>query len=210
MAGPYPPDPPPAARERESVRDLAGLPPFLRDRAGRSPRGRHEGIRGQPVSHGRSNAGGDSPNADPAGDGPPGRRLDPASLPLPTMSRRRLATIAGVLAAGWLIVAFGRQVGDASAASNRADDLRAGNAALRQDVATLQDDLARVQDPRFVLLQGRAFGLGGPHEIPFTLAADAAPLASDAPGSASVRLGAALDRRSPLEVWLSTLFGGAR
>ncbi len=134
--------------------------------------------------------------------------LDPASLPLPGLSRRRLATVAAVIVAAWFVLAFGRQVGDATAASTRADDLRAANAALREDVSTLQQDLASVQDGRFIRLQGRAFGLGGPGEIPFTLGADASPLAADAPGSAAVRLGAVHDRRSSLEVWLSTIFGG--
>jgi hypothetical protein len=136
------------------------------------------------------------------------RRLDPATLPLPGLSRRRLATVAGIVVAAWLVLAFGRQVGDATTASNRADDLRVANAALRQDVSMLQQDLARVQDDRFIRLQGREFGLGGPGEIPFTLAADAPTLAADAPGSAAVRLGAVHDRRSSLEVWLSTIFGG--
>jgi hypothetical protein len=134
--------------------------------------------------------------------------IDPAALPLPGLSRRKLATIAGVVAAAWLVLAFGRQVGEASAASNRADDLRAGNAALRQDVATLQRDLARVQDARFIALEARAFGLGGPGEVPFTLEANAPSLAPDAPGSAGVRLGVTHDSRSTLEVWLSLIFGG--
>ena len=136
------------------------------------------------------------------------QRLDPATLPLPSLSRRRLATVAAIVVASWLVLAFGRQVGDATTASNRADDLRVANAGLRQDVSTLQQDLARVQDERFIRLQGRQFGLGGPGEIPFTLAADAPALEADAPGSAGVRLGAVHDRRSSLEVWLSTIFGG--
>jgi hypothetical protein len=134
--------------------------------------------------------------------------IDPAALPLPGLSRRKLATIAGVVAAAWLVLAFGRQVGEASAASNRADDLRAANAAVRGDVATLQRDLARVQDQRFIALEARAFGLGGPGEVPFTLEANAPSLAPDAPGSAAVRLGATRDTRSPIEVWLSLIFGG--
>jgi cell division protein FtsB len=118
-----------------------------------------------------------------------------------------MATVAGVVAAAWLVLAFGRQVGAASAVSDRADVLRASNAAQRQDVATLQADLTLVQDDRFVRIQARAFGLGGPGEIPFTLAADAPALDPHAAGSTAVRLGADLDQRSPLDVWLSLLFG---
>ena len=58
-------------------------------------------------------------------------------------------------------------------------------------VAALQRELDRIGDRRFVLQQARAYGLGGEHEIPFSLAAGAPSLPPDAPGSASVRLGAA-------------------
>lgn len=126
---------------------------------------------------------------------------------MPSLSRRRVVTAAGVLIAGLLALSFARQVGDATAASNHANDLRTGNAALRDEVARLQADLGHVQDSRFILLEGRAFGLGGPHEIPFALAAGASPLAADAPGSASVRLGAP-PQRSPIDAWLEVLFGG--
>jgi CheY-like chemotaxis protein len=61
------------------------------------------------------------------------------------------------------------QVGEASAATDRAEDLRAANAALRMEVEGLQRDLSHVQDPRFIKLAGRAFGLGGPGEVPFAL-----------------------------------------
>lgn len=133
-------------------------------------------------------------------------RVDPAALPMP-ISRRRLATVAGLLAAGWLAIAFGRQVGAASAATDRAAELRTGNAALRAAVVDLQNDLARVQDGRFVQLMGRAYGLGGEGEIPFTLEAGAPTPGPDAPGSAAVRLGARPSHGSPLDGWLSVLFG---
>ncbi|MBI2780404.1 MAG: hypothetical protein HYX55_01245 [Chloroflexi bacterium] len=136
--------------------------------------------------------------------------LDPASLPMPSLSRRRVVTAAGVLLAGVLILSFARQVSEATAASSRAVELRTTNAALRDEVARLERDLGHVQDVRFIRLAGRAFGLGGPHEIPFALAAGAPPLAADAPGSASVRLGAVPRPRSPLDAWLEVLFGAGR
>ena len=46
--------------------------------------------------------------------------VNPASLPLPYMSRRRLGQLAALLLAAWLVIAFGRQVADASAATDRA------------------------------------------------------------------------------------------
>ncbi len=200
MAAPSPKDP----------RDVSAIPAFLRVPSGSAKASASPGAKARPqrtpAEAKPKPAVTAEATAKPAKDRRP--PLDPASLPLPGLSRRRLATAAAVIVAAWFVLAFGRQVGDATAASNRADDLRAANAALRQDVSTLQQDLASVQDQRFIRLQGRAFGLGGPGEIPFTLAADAPPLAADAPGSAAVRLGAVHDRRSPLEVWLSTIFGG--
>lgn len=134
-------------------------------------------------------------------------RLDPGALPMPGVSRRRLAQLAGLVVAAWLLLAFGRQVAQAAAASDRADDLRGQNAALRDDVAALQTDLARVQGQAFVRIQGRAAGLGEAGEIPFTLEAGAPTPGPTAAGSASVRLGAKPERSSPLDGWLSVLFG---
>jgi cell division protein FtsB len=202
MAAPKPKDP----------RDLDAVPAFLRARKGSAKAdamSAEKGARTTRPAAAAAKSNGQVPEeatAKPDQGGQP--RLDPASLPLPGLFRRRLATVAGIVVAAWLVLAFGRQVGAATAASNRADELRAANATLRQDVSTLQQDLARVQDDRFIRLQGRQFGLGGPGEIPFTIAGDAPALAADAPGSAAVRLGAVHDRRSSLEVWLSTIFGG--
>lgn len=137
-------------------------------------------------------------------------RFDPGSLPMPSISRRRLGQAAGLLAAAWLVIAFGRQVAAASAASDRAAAMRGENATLKSEVASLQQDLARVQDGRFVQLEARAHGLGSAGEIPFTLEAGAAAPGPDAPGSAAVRLGATPDHASPLDGWLDALFGPDR
>jgi hypothetical protein len=140
----------------------------------------------------------------------PESRLDPASLPMPSLSRRRVVTAAGVLLAAVLTLSFVRQVGEATAAADRAEELRAANAALRDDVARLQQDLGHVQDLHFIQQEGRAFGLGSKGEIPFALAAGAPALAVDAPGSASVRLGAPARPHNNLNAWLEVLFGAGR
>lgn len=129
---------------------------------------------------------------------------------MPSLSRRRVVTAAGILVASLLAVSFLRQVGEATAATDRAADLRAANEALQSEVAQLQQDLTRIQDPRYIQLEGRAFGLGARGEIPFALAAGAPPLEADAPGSAAVRLGAEPLDRSPLDIWLDVIFGGDR
>jgi hypothetical protein len=129
---------------------------------------------------------------------------------MPSLSRRRVVTAAGVLLAALLTLGFVRQVGEASAAADRATELRVANAALREDVARLQQDLHHVQDLSFIQQQGRAFGLGAKGEVAFALAAGAPSLAADAPGSASVRLGAPARPHSNLESWLEVLFGSGR
>jgi hypothetical protein len=172
-----------------SPRDLDTVPAFLRER-------RPEGRAAIP-----------RPSTPPAAEPERQPRLDPATLPMPSLSRRRVITLAGVLAASLLTLGFVRQVGEASAASDRADGLRAQNAALHDEVAGLQSDLTRVQDPRFITLQGRGFGLGGPGEIPFALSPGAPSLGPDAPGSAAVRLGAPAKVSGPLDAWLDVLFG---
>ena len=122
------------------------------------------------------------------------------------LSRRRLALIAGALVVAWIVIAFGRQVGDAAAASDRAAQLRQSNAELAAQLAALQSDLGKVQDDQYVSVAARAFDIGARHEIPFALAPDAPTLPPDAPGSAALRLGAP-PPASPLEAWLSLLFG---
>lgn len=179
--------------------DVSAIPTFLRASARRAPRAPAERPTSttlpRPVT---------PPEPRPE---PPAPRLDPAALPMPSLSRRRVVTAAGILVASLLAISFLRQVGEATAATDRAEDLRAANAALETEVQQLQEDLTHVQDPRFIQLAGRAFGLGSRGEVPFALAAGAPELPLDAPGSAAVRLGAEPLNRSPLDIWLDILFG---
>jgi len=185
--------------------DLAEIPAFLR--AARAAAEGSKPARTEPSSA-SANLAIPRPATPPAPSEPPSRpRLDPASLPMPSLSRRRLVTAAGVLVASLLALSFARQVGEAGAAGDRATELRGANVALRDAVEGLQRDLGHVQDPRFILLQARAYGMGARHEIPFALAAGAPELPADAPGSAAVRLGAEPASTSPLEAWLEVLFG---
>ena len=133
--------------------------------------------------------------------------LDLSAMPIAGLTRGRLLGLAGLFAAAWILFAFARQVGAAGELTDRADGLRAGNVELDARVAELQAELALVQRPEYVALQARAFRLGDRDEIPFTLEADAPPLANDAPGSASTAVGAEVATASPLDAWLSLLFG---
>ena len=131
---------------------------------------------------------------------------DLATLPIIGITRRRAATLLGALLAGWIVIVFARQVSDASAATGRAEGMIASNAQRTAEVAGLERELERIGDPRYVLQQARGYGLGGSHEISFSLAPGAPSLPPDAPGSAAVRLGAPISV-PPLERWLSLLFG---
>lgn len=133
--------------------------------------------------------------------------LDLSSLPIVGITRRRVAILASAMLAAWIVIAFARQVGDASAASGRAQDIASVNAALRLEVAAMERELDLIARQRFIEQQARAYGVGGVREIAITLAPDAPPLAVDAPGSAAVRVGSAYDDVAPLERWLTVLFG---
>ena len=149
------------------------------------------------------------PNPPDLGAAPPPPAFDPAALPMP-LSRRRVAFVAAGLVVIMITVAFGHQVSDAAAASDRAAQLRDSNAALRTELADLQADLGKVQDDTYIGVAARGYGLGVKHEIPVVLAPGAATLPPDAPGSASQRVGAAATPSSPLEAWLELLFGPSR
>jgi hypothetical protein len=131
---------------------------------------------------------------------------DLATLSIAGITRRRMATLLGVLLAVWIVVVFARQVSEASAANSRAEAMVSDNADRARQNGALEAELQQIQRQPYVLQQARAFGLGGSREIPFSLAADAPSLAPDAPGSAAVRLGAP-SSMSPLEHWLTLLFG---
>jgi cell division protein FtsB len=136
-----------------------------------------------------------------------GQRADLTGLSVAGITRRRVGWAAAALVAAWIVVLFARQVGDAQAASNQAVQLAADNAALSDEVASLQGELDLIVRPQYVGLEARAHRFGSPREIPFTLDPSVPAPVDGAPGSASARLGAANDRQTPLDSWLSLLFG---
>ncbi|MDO8485368.1 MAG: hypothetical protein Q7S35_10565 [Candidatus Limnocylindrales bacterium] len=136
--------------------------------------------------------------------GPSGPDL--ATLPIAGITQRRMAILLGALVTAWIVLLFARQVGDASAASSRAEAMIAENTVRHAEIAALERELGRIQQRRFILQQARGHGLGGHNEIAFALDPDAPPLPANAPGSASLRVGAPTSG-GPLESWLSILFG---
>jgi hypothetical protein len=146
---------------------------------------------------------------DGAASGGRGRRSGPSldGLSIAGFTRRRVAWMLAGLVTVWIVIVFTRQVGDASAKAAQADEARAANITLQQDVIALQREYDLIQEPAFIDQQAHGLGLGGAKDHAFVLAPGAPPLAADAPGSASVRLGATPTDRSPLDSWLDLLFG---
>jgi cell division protein FtsB len=152
------------------------------------------------------------------GDDPPGTSNLPglpglpdlSGLPVTGFTRRRMAFLGAGLLASLVVISFARQVSDASAATSRLEGLQGSNANLAAQVAGLEREYQLIQGDAWVRQQARAYGLGSGREVPFTLGPGAPALGSDAPGSAAVRLGARTTEPSPLESWLTLLFGPSR
>jgi cell division protein FtsB len=135
--------------------------------------------------------------------------IDLSSMSIAGITKRRVGWVCAALVAAWIVVIFARQASDGAAAATRADQVAADNAALAAEVAALEHELKLIQRPTYVSQQARAYRMGNPNEIPFTLDPSIASPGPDAPGSASARVGAAEDRVTPFESWLSLLFGPA-
>ena len=143
----------------------------------------------------------------PAGARHTGSSPSLSDLPVAGLTRRRIAIAIGALVAAWMLIQFAHQVGEASDAVARVESVQASNDVLTGQVAALQRELDLVGQQPFIEQQARRYRLGLPNEIPFRLADDAPPLPSDAPGAASVKLGATTEHRTPLESWLDLLLG---
>jgi cell division protein FtsB len=145
----------------------------------------------------------------PEAAGTPSDGIDLSSLSIAGITKRRVGWVCAALAAAWVVAMFARQASEGAAAATRADQVAVDNAALAAEVAALEHELRLIQRPSYVSQQARAYGLGTGDEIPFTLDPSVASPGPDAPGSASTRVGADANRVTPLESWLSLLFGPA-
>jgi cell division protein FtsB len=132
-----------------------------------------------------------------------------SSLPGPNVSitRRRLALLVAGMFALWLVGVFARQVGEASSAASQADQMRARNAGIERDIASLEQEIKLVKQPEYVAQAARAYLLGSPLEIPFTLDPNAPALPAGSPGSVGIKPDAQTQATSPLDSWLTVLFG---
>jgi cell division protein FtsB len=154
-----------------------------------------------------------SPRPDIAeADGPeraPPDAVDLSALSVAGITRRRVGWATAILVSVWIVLVFARQAGEAATASARSDQIAADNAALAAEVAALGHELDVIKQPEYIALQARAYGLGKGNEIPFVLDPSVPTPGPNAPGSAALRVGAEDQRMSPLDSWLSILFGPA-
>jgi cell division protein FtsB len=145
---------------------------------------------------------GSGPEAGSSSDG-----IDLSSLSVAGITRRRVAWATGALLSAWIVIVFARQAGDGANAAARVDQMTSDNRALAAEVASLEQELQVIEKPAYIAHVARAYRIGSDREVPFTLDSSVPSPAADAPGSAALSLGARDRSMTPLESWLSILFG---
>ncbi|MEI6155641.1 MAG: hypothetical protein WCP88_00330 [bacterium] len=130
------------------------------------------------------------------------------------MIRRRTSTARGaIILAGQallillFLIAFTRSAIGLIDVNTRLSKLRDETAALQARADALTAERVLLDDAAFLELVARGYSLGSTVERPFVLAADAGPLADDAPGSSARRFSPDAPTSSPLNAWLDLLFG---
>ena len=130
------------------------------------------------------------------------------------MIRRRTSTTRGALIflgqaliVALFVVEFGRNLIGVIQVNTRLAQLRDETAALQARADALTAERVLLDDAAFLELVARGYSLGSAVEHPFVLAADAAPLPEDAPGSGARRFSPDASTRSPLDAWLDLLLG---
>src|SRR4029079_15878678 len=107
----------------------------------------------EPATPDPSEAGGDGEDREP--EGPQTAIPDLSALPIAGIGRRQLGLIFGAVATVWIVVLFAHQIGDASAASTKADDLAVANERLRNDIEGYRRELALIQRQEYILIEAR-------------------------------------------------------
>jgi cell division protein FtsB len=149
----------------------------------------------------------EGPGPDPVVEAIAADGIDLSALSIAGIKRRHLGWVAAALVSAWIVVVFARQSAEASSAANRADQIAGENAALTAEIKALEAEFRLIERSAYVAQQARGYRIGTAGEIPFTLDPSVPDPGPNAPGSASARLGADEARVTPLESWLSLLFG---
>jgi len=119
-------------------------------------------------------------------------------------SRVHVALVIGVFIGFWVVLAFGRTMGQLSEATQRAAIVRAENAELTSRLAGAQTESALLQSEPYLRFEARGFGMGEPGERAFGLTPGAPAPAPVTPlGGTPATTGPG----APLDNWLRVLFG---
>jgi len=118
--------------------------------------------------------------------------------------RIQIIAVLLVIAGFWLVIGFGRALGQLNDATQRQQTAAAETRTLQAQLDAGRRELMLVQTDAFQSLQARALGMGQNGELVFTLTADGPPPQIVPLGRAA----APAAKQTPLEAWLELLFGG--
>lgn len=118
--------------------------------------------------------------------------------------KQQLAVVVLVVLGIWVVAAFAGAINQLSVVSVRHAELSTETGALNTRVDAGSQELILVQTDGYQALAARAYGLGRPGEVAFSLvtgAPDPVPVAQLGMGTDSAR------DATPLDAWLGLLFG---
>ena len=131
---------------------------------------------------------------------------DLSSLPIAGLTRRRTAMMLGALVAVWVVIVFARQVGAASAATARAEQMATDNAALTTEVDAMARELSQIQRPASCS-RGPRVRARRPQGDPVHPRRGRPAAGGRRARLGEPRVGSEAARVSPLDRWLTLLFG---
>jgi len=118
--------------------------------------------------------------------------------------RSHVALIVLIVIGSWVVLSFGRTITQLNAATDHQAALTAETATLNAKLAAVHREMDLIQTDAFQGLQARAYGIGGPGEIAFSLDTDAPPPPAITPLGGNTNGGAA---QTPLDAWMKLIFG---
>jgi hypothetical protein len=122
------------------------------------------------------------------------------------LRRLHIVLIAIAIIGVWLVFVFARALSDLDRATARQRTIAAEAATLEARLEADRREQEIVQTDAFQSILARAYGLGGPGEIVFSLPADAPSPAPITP-LGGARQNQPADDSAPLDAWLNIIFG---
>ena len=123
------------------------------------------------------------------------------------LRRMHLVLIGIAIVAVWLVFVFARAMGDVDKATARQHSIAAEAAALQARLDADHREQVLVQTDAFQRLEARAYGIGAPGEVVFSLPQDAPSAAPITPLGGAAASATSAAPVSPLDAWLKLIFG---